>query len=345
MENYEWMQKNIKACPQCKVSIHKDGGCYHMQCSGCKHEFCWKCLNPHDHTMNHPCGLWENEEQMIQAQKICDICFENKNNGEFKQLSCCAYDASCNNCLLDLIKTSLQEKTTINILCPNRTCAQPMILQDIQAINLNAYELFCEVAAYECINNEKHIKQCPMPDCSYLFINDEKLQQSFTCPQCKHIYCSSCLMQHAPEMTCEQAKRERELTENPDLANQASQEWIAANTKECPACHKLIQKNGGCNHMTCKQCLHEFCWTCGATYRTTRCDSVDCEAINPPINQLVGQIQPRARNQQAQPRIANILEELALADVGVADILDDAWIANMEGRLGRAPVPDDAQLV
>lgn len=38
--------------------------------------------------------------------------------------------------------------------------------------------------------------------------------------------------------------------------------WILANTKTCPACQKPIEKNQGCNHMTCKMCHHEFCWLC-----------------------------------------------------------------------------------
>jgi hypothetical protein len=31
--------------------------------------------------------------------------------------------------------------------------------------------------------------------------------------------------------------------------------------KQCPRCHVDIQKNGGCNHMSC-QCGHCFCWLC-----------------------------------------------------------------------------------
>ena len=38
--------------------------------------------------------------------------------------------------------------------------------------------------------------------------------------------------------------------------------WISANTKECPKCNSTIEKNGGCNHMTCRKCKHEFCWMC-----------------------------------------------------------------------------------
>ncbi|VDP04450.1 unnamed protein product [Heligmosomoides polygyrus] len=40
--------------------------------------------------------------------------------------------------------------------------------------------------------------------------------------------------------------------------------WINANTKECPKCQVTIEKDGGCNHMVCKNtsCRMEFCWIC-----------------------------------------------------------------------------------
>ena len=43
-------------------------------------------------------------------------------------------------------------------------------------------------------------------------------------------------------------------------------DWININTKNCPNCRKNIEKNQGCNHMTCPKnaggCGHEFCWIC-----------------------------------------------------------------------------------
>jgi len=38
--------------------------------------------------------------------------------------------------------------------------------------------------------------------------------------------------------------------------------WVSANTKDCPRCHVAVEKNGGCNHMTCRQCTYEWCWLC-----------------------------------------------------------------------------------
>ena len=40
--------------------------------------------------------------------------------------------------------------------------------------------------------------------------------------------------------------------------------WLKANTRPCPECNVPIEKNEGCNHMTCTNpsCCHEFCWIC-----------------------------------------------------------------------------------
>ncbi len=50
-------------------------------------------------------------------------------------------------------------------------------------------------------------------------------------------------------------------------------EYVLRNTVECPGCHARIQRNEGCNHMTCNQivasgprqgerCGHQFCYIC-----------------------------------------------------------------------------------
>lgn len=45
----------------------------------------------------------------------------------------------------------------------------------------------------------------------------------------------------------------------------------------CPRCGIYIQKSGGCNHMHCQRCKHEFCWFClGAFYRYQHYDKLAC---------------------------------------------------------------------
>ena len=40
--------------------------------------------------------------------------------------------------------------------------------------------------------------------------------------------------------------------------------WVQHNTQPCPNCGAPIQRNGGCNHISCTVCRHHFCWVCCA---------------------------------------------------------------------------------
>jgi len=46
-----------QACPNCSTLIIKSGGCRYMVCTNCEYEFCWRCLQNHDHQEAHGLGL------------------------------------------------------------------------------------------------------------------------------------------------------------------------------------------------------------------------------------------------------------------------------------------------
>lgn len=39
----QFVTPDIKCCPQCFVTIEKNGGCSHMRCRMCQYDFCWTC--------------------------------------------------------------------------------------------------------------------------------------------------------------------------------------------------------------------------------------------------------------------------------------------------------------
>jgi hypothetical protein len=48
----EWVKKNnAQQCPRCGVFGQRIEGCDYIQCPSCKFEYCWMCLDPHDHNI------------------------------------------------------------------------------------------------------------------------------------------------------------------------------------------------------------------------------------------------------------------------------------------------------
>lgn len=107
-------------------------------------------------------------------------------------------------------------------------------------------------------DDNRSIKWCPTPGCEYCF---EQSLYAFTpiveC-KCGASFCMQCCNAAHNPTDCAIAKKweEKSSAESENLT------WIMANTKPCPKCQRPIEKNQGCNHMTCKPCQHGFCWVC-----------------------------------------------------------------------------------
>lgn len=68
-------------------------------------------------------------------------------------------------------------------------------------------------------------------------------------------------------MTCAEYKVSNTETE----ADKQFLEFVAGKKfKQCPKCKFWVEKNQGCDHMTCK-CKFEFCYKCGGVYMKCDC--------------------------------------------------------------------------
>ena len=106
----------------------------------------------------------------------------------------------------------------------------------------------------------------------------------FRCQECGHKHCVVCQANWHEDQTCEefQASRQREREEE----DEQSKDEVSKISKPCPECNVPIQKNYGCDHMTCRyspflthtnmmlthisgsRCHYQFCWVCLADYMT-----------------------------------------------------------------------------
>lgn len=83
-----------------------------------------------------------------------------------------------------------------------------------------------------------------------------------SCPACGEAFCWACGGGAHEPASCVHARAWGALTRAAaEDAAGFSHEWVAQHTKLCPQCRNPIEKNSGCNHMTCR-CGHEFCWVC-----------------------------------------------------------------------------------
>ena len=83
-------------------------------------------------------------------------------------------------------------------------------------------------------------------------------------------------------------------TINNSIKDKSDFNWIISHTKTCPQCKWNIQKNEGCNHMTCLRCQYQFCWICFGNWAThgvckkNEANNIkQSKIINENINQII----------------------------------------------------------
>lgn len=128
------------------------------------------------------------------------------------------------------------------------------------------------IANNYCLTHSKKYKHCPVPDCSSVvehlgfdsneISNIKEHSELLLIPivRCgvNHQFCFACNeSSHAP-CPCQLVAKWNEKSKD----ESETLKWIQVNTKDCPKCNTFIEKNGGCNHMTCRKCGFEFCWIC-----------------------------------------------------------------------------------
>lgn len=91
---------------------------------------------------------------------------------------------------------------------------------------------------------------------------DPNEQPVVECVKCKQKTCFKHRMQWHTDLTCD----EYDIQNGTLTGDEATDRWLDHFTKTCPQCGYHIQKNEGCDHMTCRYCKHEFCWECLVNY-------------------------------------------------------------------------------
>ena len=122
---------------------------------------------------------------------------------------------------------------------------------------------------------------------------------NFTCNSCGAQACVACDRPSHDNETCveHQARIAKE--------DEMSVALIAEVAKKCPSCSVNIQRNGGCDHIICRNCNDAFCWLCLVNYKVINVSGhgKDCVYAQP------GRIDPHGANpMQALNAVQNAMQ-------------------------------------
>lgn len=193
----------------------------------------------------------------------CQICFEDSPRLKSYALKCGhRFCVDCyTNYLTEKVKT---EGEAARIQCPQDGCPKIVDAKSVKLLvdsdTWNRYEV---LLTRTYVDDREHLKWCPGADCEYAIqcgIKKKDLMRVVPTVHCinKHAFCFGCTLSNHQPAPCALVRKWLQKCED----DSETSNWISANTKECPKCNSTIEKNGGCNHMTCRKCKHEFCWMC-----------------------------------------------------------------------------------
>jgi len=189
----------------------------------------------------------------------CDICCLSLPRQMMTGLEC--GHLFCTQCWTEYLTTKIiDEGASQMIECPG-SCN---IVVDDQTVMTLITDPRVKLKYQHLITNSfvqcnRLLKWCPSPDCS----NAVKVQHVEAKPvkcRCTHSFCFNCSENWHDPVRCHLIKKWiKKCDDDSETSN-----WISANTKECPKCGATIEKDGGCNHMICKNqaCKADFCWVC-----------------------------------------------------------------------------------
>jgi hypothetical protein len=129
-----------------------------------------------------------------------------------------------------------------------------------------AWEKYQDFLLEGSLRLDPNCRWCPRPGCGVPLIGDPS-RPMMVCQseKCRFAYCFNCKEPWHADVSCEAYqcwKRENNEGEKRYAA------WAKQNTKLCPQCRVPIEKNGGCNHMTCGACKFNWCWLCNGSYQS-----------------------------------------------------------------------------
>lgn len=204
-----------------------------------------------------------NERDMMDWEKIsladlvtCGICYD----GGVDSYSMLCGHSFCKSCWHSYLALGFQRGPSfiLNATCPQHDCSERLTTYDMDVIQSQLGNKWNDVYFSSFLDHSEQYRRCTGPDCwmvaaiRHFQVN---LCRTVTCTRCDTPFCFACGNAPHEPAGCNAFQEWNRIFGSSTF-------WVKKNAKFCPSCKVPIEKNDGCNHMTCSQCGADFCWLC-----------------------------------------------------------------------------------
>ena len=189
---------------------------------------------------------------------MCMTCCEDLPRSSFLALSC--GHSYCQDCwgrhLAAQLDVGREEGT--HAKCMEFKCNM-MVTDEMYQICLpaDAWSKIQQFRKLAYVDENASVCWCPNPRCEKAIYYKPNQSRDIKCV-CGAEFCFACGGPPHYPATCPQFDAWREKHKEADKESKQralERKWLQEHTKPCPKCKTPIEKNKGCNHMTCKSCI------------------------------------------------------------------------------------------
>jgi len=215
------------------------------------------------------------DQPTSSTPRECEICFSEVSPSEAHAISCGhSFCAECWGHYLTM-KINEEGQKSSHLTCMGHNCGVRVDEATVEKLVApEVFDKYMDFLLKAYVDDNPLLTWCPKPGCNKAIkITPGPTNVGVLC-ECGHLFCFQCGQEsHAPA-TCGMVTawfiKTKDGSEN---AN-----WMLSHTKLCPQCGKPVEKNGGCNHISCP-CGAHFCWMCNGLFNASSVYRHNCNAF------------------------------------------------------------------
>ncbi|KAF2266075.1 hypothetical protein CC78DRAFT_164676 [Lojkania enalia] len=219
------------------------------------------------------------------SHRICEVCKDSKHLEAFPTratTSRCSHGRNaCTDCIQKWIESCMETKGWDHCVCPE--CVESLEYSDVKYFATeDAFARYDTLSTRAALSTIPNFLWCQSPSCpsGQIHSGTPSSNPVFTCITCSHTYClnHSSVPFHYNESCAQYDARiagvpaQFEVEKERVELEKEGEKVVRETAKRCPnaVCGWWIEKNEGCDHMTCWKCRFEFCWECCAAFEPIR---------------------------------------------------------------------------